>query len=92
MHSRGCARRRRDQGLDDIEITGFAALLAAAGSETVTKLVGNAVVLFARNPDQWRKILDDRSQIPNAVEEVFATGRPRSTRDVSRSARASCTG
>lgn len=58
-------------GLDDVEITGFATLLAAAGSETVTKLVGNAVVLFARNPDEWRKILDDPSRIPNAVEEVL---------------------
>ncbi len=58
-------------GLDDVEITGFAALLAAAGSETVTKLVGNAVVLFARNPGEWRKTLDDPSRIPNAVEEVL---------------------
>ncbi len=58
-------------GLDDVEITGFAALLAAAGSETVTKLVGNAVVLFARNPGEWRKTLDDASRIPNAVEEVL---------------------
>jgi cytochrome P450 len=45
--------------------------LAAAGSETVTKLVGNAVVLFARNPDEWRKVLDDPSRIPNALEEVL---------------------
>ncbi len=58
-------------GLDDIEITGFAALLAAAGSETVTKLVGSAVVLFSRNPDQWRKVLDDPAVVPNAVEEVL---------------------
>ncbi len=74
--SRLCAvEAERDDGeksaLDDVEITGFAALLAAAGSETVTKLVGNAVVLFARNPDEWRKVLDDRSRIPNAVEEVL---------------------
>ena len=45
--------------LDDAEIAGFATLLAAAGSETVTKLVGNGVVLFARHPDEWRKLLDD---------------------------------
>jgi cytochrome P450 len=65
----------RDDGeksrLDDIEITGFAALLAGAGSETVTKLVGSAVVLFARNPDQWQKVRDDSSHIPGAVEEVL---------------------
>jgi cytochrome P450 len=58
-------------GLDDIEIAGFAALIAAAGSETVTKLVGNAVVLFARSPDQWRKVLGDPAAIPGAVEEIL---------------------
>ena len=36
--------------LDDIEITGFATLLGGAGAETVTKLVGNAPVVFARYP------------------------------------------
>src|ERR1700721_2115068 len=65
----------RDDGgrsrLDDVEITGFAALLAAAGSETVTKLVGSAVVLFARNPDEWRKVLTDPAVIPGSVEEVL---------------------
>ena len=35
-----------ETGLDDVEITGFATLLGGAGAETVTKLVGNAVVLF----------------------------------------------
>ena len=60
-----------ETGLDDIEITGFAGLLGGAGAETVTKLVGNAVVLFARHPEQWQKILDDRSKIPRAVEEIL---------------------
>jgi cytochrome P450 len=58
-------------GLDDEEIAGFATLLGGAGAETVTKLVGNAVVLFAQNPDQWQKILDDREKIPRAVEEIL---------------------
>ncbi|HEV3451391.1 MAG TPA: cytochrome P450 [Acidimicrobiia bacterium] len=57
--------------LTDEEIAGFALLLAAAGSETVTKLVGNGAVLFARNPDQWRRLLEDRSASPAAVEEVL---------------------
>ncbi len=57
--------------LDDAEIAGFGTLLAAAGSETVTKLVGNAVVLFHRNPDQWAKVLDDPAAIANAVEEIL---------------------
>ena len=57
--------------LDDIEITGFSTLLGGAGAETVTKLVGSAVVEFARHPEQWQKLLDDRSKIPDAVEELL---------------------
>lgn len=60
-----------ETGLDDAEITGFASLLGGAGAETVTKLVGNAVVLFWRNPGQWQKIRDDREKIPRAVEEIL---------------------
>jgi cytochrome P450 len=57
--------------LDDIEICSFATLLGGAGAETVTKLVGSAAVLFARNPDQWEKLKEDRSKIPAAVEELL---------------------
>jgi cytochrome P450 len=57
--------------LDNQEIAGFAGLLGGAGAETVTKLVGNAVYLFATNPDQYRKILDDPAKIPAAVEEIL---------------------
>jgi cytochrome P450 len=57
--------------LDDIEIAGFASLLGGAGAETVTKLVGNAAVVFAENPDQWRKLREDRSKIPAAFEELL---------------------
>ena len=57
--------------LDDVEITGFCTMLGGAGAETVTKLVGNAVVVFADNPDQWQKLRDDRSKIPAAFEELL---------------------
>jgi cytochrome P450 len=57
--------------LDDIEITGFLALLGGAGAETVTKLIGSAIVVFAEHPDQWQMLLDDRSKIPAAVEELL---------------------
>jgi cytochrome P450 len=57
--------------LDDVEIAGFASLLGGAGAETVTKLIGNAAVLFADNPEQWQKVLDDPARIPAAVEEIL---------------------
>ncbi len=57
--------------LDDVEIAGFASLLGGAGAETVTKLVGNAVVLFERHPAQWQQVLGDPGAIPGAVEEIL---------------------
>jgi cytochrome P450 len=57
--------------LDDVEIAGFASLLGGAGAETVTKLVGAAMVTFAGHPDQWQQLLDDRSKVPAAVEELL---------------------
>ena len=60
-----------ETGLDDLEITGFAILLGGTGAETVTKLVGNAAVLFSRHPDQWQKIVNDRDKIPRAVDEIL---------------------
>ncbi|MCV7279339.1 cytochrome P450 [Mycolicibacterium flavescens] len=65
----------RDDGgatkLDDNEIVSFCLLLGGAGAETVTKLIGNAMVVFAEYPDQWRQLREDRSKIPAAVEEAL---------------------
>lgn len=57
--------------LDDVEIAGFATLLGGAGAETVTKLVGSAMVVFAQHPEQWEMLLEDRDLIPAAVEELL---------------------
>ncbi len=57
--------------LTDVDIAGFATLLGGAGAETVTKLIGNAIVAFADFPDQWQKLRADRSKIPAAVEELL---------------------
>ena len=57
--------------LTDVEIAGFGTLIGGAGAETVTKLVGNAGVLFDTNPDQWQLVLDDHETVPGAVEEIL---------------------
>lgn len=62
--------------LDDSEIAGFATLLGGAGAETVTKLVGSAAVTFARHPGQWQQLLDDRSKVPVAIEELLRYDAP----------------
>ncbi len=59
------------EGLTDDEIAGFIGLIAAAGSETVTKLVGNGVVLFGENPDELRQMQADPKLLGPAVDEVL---------------------
>jgi cytochrome P450 len=60
-----------EAGLTDDEVAGFSLLLAGAGSETVTKLIGNGVVLFGRHPDQWREVQADPARLVPAVEEIL---------------------
>jgi cytochrome P450 len=57
--------------LSDAEIAGFLNLLTAAGSETVTKLVGNGVLLFDQNPQQLAAMLADPTKTAGAVEEIL---------------------
>jgi len=57
--------------LSDTEVARFILLLAAAGAETVTKLVGNAVMTFAEFPDELAKLKADPSLAGGAVEEVL---------------------
>jgi cytochrome P450 len=71
------------------EIVGFCSLLGSAGNETVTKLLANACVLFARHPEEYDKIRQDPALIPDAVEEALRHTTPSQyqgrvcTRDVS---------
>ncbi|HZJ27730.1 MAG TPA: cytochrome P450 [Acidimicrobiia bacterium] len=57
--------------LTDGEVASFGTLLAAAGSETVTKLIGSGAVLFAQHPDQWEKVLADPDALGGAIEEIL---------------------
>lgn len=69
------ARMERATGemtyLDDLEIASFAALLGGAGALTVTTAVGSAIALFADHPDQWQRLVDDRTKVAAAIEEVL---------------------
>lgn len=59
------------QHLSDEDVASFAVLIAGAGSETVTKLVGSGVVLFDEHPEQWEMVVADASAVQPAVEEVL---------------------
>lgn len=57
--------------LDDVAVARFAGLLAAAGAETVTKLVGNGVMTFAEHPEELVRLQADPTLVAPAVEEVL---------------------
>jgi len=57
--------------LTDGEILGFTGLLSGAGNETVTKLLGNAIVLLARNPEARETLVRSPQRIPDAIEEAL---------------------
>jgi cytochrome P450 len=61
----------RTKHLTDDEAVAFMGLLAAAGAETTTKLLGNCMVYLARNPDQRQRIWDDPALLASAIEEVL---------------------
>jgi cytochrome P450 len=53
------------------EILTYVTVVAGAGNETTTRLIGWTGKVLADNPDQRREITADRSLIPNAVEELL---------------------
>ncbi len=46
-------------------------LLFGAGHETTTNLIGNGLLALHRAPEQWQRLKDDPSLIPNAIEELL---------------------
>jgi cytochrome P450 len=69
------ARFADDNGVErtlrDDELLGYIGLLAAAGNETTTRLIGWTAYLLDRYPDQRRVLAADRSLVPNAIEEIL---------------------
>jgi cytochrome P450 len=53
------------------EILLYVNLIAGAGNETTTRLIGWTGKVLAENPDQRRELAEDRSLVPNAVEELL---------------------
>lgn len=57
--------------LEDTELLNFITLIAAAGNETVARLLGWAGLTLSRHPDQRRILVEDPGVIPNAIEELL---------------------
>jgi cytochrome P450 len=56
--------------LSDEEIFSFLRLLLPAGIETTYRSLGNLLFALLSNPDQLNAIRDDRSLLPQAIEEA----------------------
>jgi cytochrome P450 len=54
-----------------IDVVRIAANLFAAGQETTVRLLANALLLLGEDPDLQQSLRDDRSLIPNFVEETL---------------------
>lgn len=53
------------------EVLGFVNLIAAAGNETTTRLIGWAGKVLAENPDQRSEVARDLSLVPRTIEELL---------------------
>jgi cytochrome P450 len=53
------------------EILTFVNVIAGAGNETTTRLIGWTGKVLAEHPDQRRQLVADPALIPNAVEELL---------------------
>jgi cytochrome P450 len=62
--------------LDYAELVSIILQLMVAGNETTTKLINETVKLLIENPDQFQRIKDDPSTIPDMVEEALRLSSP----------------
>ena len=59
------------RGLSRDEILNYIGLLAAAGNETTTRLIGWAGKVLAEHPDQRAELAEDPGLVPGAIEELL---------------------
>lgn len=74
----GALQRAETEGsrLSRQELSSNATLLLHAGHETTTHLIGNGLLALFRFPDQLRRLRDEPSLVPNAVEEFLRYDSP----------------
>ena len=46
-------------------------LLIGAGTESTQKFISNTLLAFLNNPDHYRMLREDRSLLPNAIQEAL---------------------
>ncbi len=58
------------EALTSDEFDLFFLLLTVAGNETTRNAAAGGMLALFEHPDQWQRLLDDRSLIPTAAEEI----------------------
>jgi cytochrome P450 len=53
------------------EVLTYTAVVAGAGNETTGRLIGWLAKVLAEHPDQRRAVVEDRSLVPNVIEETL---------------------
>jgi cytochrome P450 len=61
----------RDGALNMPYLVGEVGLILTAGNETTSRLITNVMKLLIENPDQLQRVVDDRSLVPNAIDEAL---------------------
>jgi len=62
--------------LTEAELVANINILLSTGHETTTHLIGNGLLAFLQHPDQLRKLKNDPSLLPSAVEEILRYDNP----------------
>ena len=57
--------------MGEIDLLALSSLLLVAGHETTTNLIGNAVLLLLRFPEERKRLQDDLGLLPSAVDECL---------------------
>jgi cytochrome P450 len=70
------ASEEAGRGLEETDLLSLCGLLLAAGHETTTNLIGNAVLALLRHPGEKKRLLDDPTLIPGAIEEFLRFDSP----------------
>lgn len=70
------AAHDRDDRMTEDELLANLVLLLAAGHGTTTHLIGNGLLALLRNPDQYQRLVDDPSLVPNAIAELLRYDAP----------------
>ncbi|GAC28631.1 cytochrome P450 [Brumicola pallidula] len=75
------AHAKTDDGvsLKTSELLNVAQQLLVAGNETTTNLMSGGLLLLLQNPDQMAIVKDDRTLIPNMIEEMLRLESPSNT-------------